>query len=138
MCVCYNLCTCIPAWQGNVDVVNVLCMVKRKALEMRDKDGRAPLHWAALHGHTKVVVALLAADTDRKADLVTVAQDKRGWTPAHYAVEHVRQRTWAGLAGVTSQFTFMAHVLHAMLHVDLQQQTCVNVFCTCTSPSSPT
>lgn len=107
-----------PDRQGDVDVVNVLCMVKKKALAVLDIDGRTALHLAALLGRTGAVVALLAADASLGAALV--AQDKLGMAPLHYAAEQVRQRLWAGLVGVTQSVYVHSTCARALqqMHVD--------------------
>src|SRR5204863_7619282 len=64
---------------GDVDKVAAFLKQDKTLINARDKDGRAPLHWAALYGQTKVMELLLAD----KADVNLL--DGYGFTPLHWA-----------------------------------------------------
>ena len=64
---------------GHVDKVSAFLEQDKKLINARDKDGRAPLHWAALYGQKKVMELLLA----EKADVNLLDGD--GFTPLHWA-----------------------------------------------------
>ena len=64
---------------GDVDKVAAFLKQDKKLVNARDSDGRAPLHWAALYGQTKVMELLLAD----KADVNSLDGD--GFTPLHWA-----------------------------------------------------
>jgi cytohesin len=64
---------------GHVDKVAAFLKQDKKLVNARDSDGRAPLHWAAIYGQTKVMELLLA----EKADVNLL--DKDGFTPLHWA-----------------------------------------------------
>src|SRR6266705_913208 len=63
---------------GDVDKVAAFLKQDKKLVNARDSDGRAPLHWAALYGQTKVMELLLADKTD--VNLL----DGDGFTPLHW------------------------------------------------------
>ena len=52
-----------------------------KGIDIYDKDGASPLHWAAWHGDTGIVTALLEKGADPKV------RDSKGKTPLDYAIE---------------------------------------------------
>ncbi len=64
---------------GHVDKVAAFLKQDKKLVNARDSDGRAPLHWAAIYGQTKVMKLLLAEKTD--VNLL----DGEGFTPLHWA-----------------------------------------------------
>jgi len=64
---------------GHVDKVAAFLKQDKKLINARDSDGRAPLHWAAIYGQTKVMELLLAEKTD--VNLL----DGEGFTPLHWA-----------------------------------------------------
>jgi len=64
---------------GHVDKVAAFLKQDRQLVNARDGDGRAPLHWAAIYGQTKVMELLLAEKTD--VNLL----DGEGFTPLHWA-----------------------------------------------------
>jgi len=64
---------------GHVDKVAAFLKQDKKLVNARDSDGRAPLHWAAIYGQTKVMELLLAEKTD--VNLL----DGEGFTPLHWA-----------------------------------------------------
>jgi cytohesin len=64
---------------GHVDKVAAFLKQDKKLINARDKDGKAPLHWAALYGQKKVMELLLA----EKADVNLLDGD--GFTPLHWA-----------------------------------------------------
>ena len=64
---------------GHVDKVAAFLKQDEKLLSARDGGGKAPLHWAALYGQTKVMELLLA----QKADVNLLDGD--GFTPLHWA-----------------------------------------------------
>jgi ankyrin repeat protein len=64
---------------GHVDKVAAFLKQDKKLVNARDSGGRAPLHWAALYGQTKVMALLLAG----KADVNLLDGD--GFTPLHWA-----------------------------------------------------
>ncbi len=64
---------------GHVDKVAAFLKEDPKLVNARDSDGRAPLHWAAIYGQTKVMELLLAEKTD--VNLL----DGEGFTPLHWA-----------------------------------------------------
>ena len=49
---------------GHVDKVAAFLKQDKKLVNARDSDGRAPLHWAAIYGQTKVMELLLAEKMD--------------------------------------------------------------------------
>lgn len=53
----------------------------REPVDVRDRDGRTPLHQAATDGDMAIAGALIAAGAD------LVAADKHGWTPLHFAAQ---------------------------------------------------
>lgn len=64
---------------GHVDKVAAFLKQDQKLVSARDSDGKAPLHWAAIYGQTKVMKLLLA----EKADVNSLDGD--GFTPLHWA-----------------------------------------------------
>ena len=64
---------------GDVDKVAAFLKQDKKLVNARDSDGRAPLHWAAIYGQTKVMELLLAEKAD--ANLL----DGDAFTPLHWA-----------------------------------------------------
>jgi ankyrin repeat protein len=48
----------IPDSQGHAHVVELL-LLEGASVELRDGDGRTPLHWAALGGHTAAIVCII-------------------------------------------------------------------------------
>lgn len=64
---------------GHVDKVAAFLKQDKKLVNARDSGGKAPLHWAALYGQTKVMELLLA----EKADVNLLDED--GFTPLHWA-----------------------------------------------------
>src|ERR1700745_2855518 len=64
---------------GHVDKVAAFLKQDRQLVNARASDGRAPLHWAAIYGQTKVMELLLAEKTD--VNLL----DGEGFTPLHWA-----------------------------------------------------
>ena len=64
---------------GDVNKVAAFLKQDKKLVNARDSGGRAPLHWAALYGQTKVMELLLA----EKADVNLLDGD--GFTPLHWA-----------------------------------------------------
>ena len=64
---------------GHVDKVAAFLKQDKKLVNARDSGGKAPLHWAALYGQTKVMELLLA----EKADVNLLDGD--GFTPLHWA-----------------------------------------------------
>ena len=64
---------------GHVDKVAAFLKQDKKLVNARDSDSRAPLHWAAIYGQTKVMELLLAEKTD--VNLL----DGEGFTPLHWA-----------------------------------------------------
>lgn len=70
---------------GHVDKVAAFLKQDKKLVNARDSDGRAPLHWAALYGQTKVMELLLA----EKADVNLLDAD--GFTPLHWATTFNRR-----------------------------------------------
>jgi ankyrin repeat protein len=64
---------------GDVDKVAAFLKQDKKLVNAGDSDGRAPLHWAAIYGQTKVMQLLLA----EKADVNLLDGD--GFTPLHWA-----------------------------------------------------
>jgi ankyrin repeat protein len=64
---------------GHVDKVAAFLKQDKKLVNARDSGGKAPLHWAALYGQTKVMKLLLA----EKADVNLLDGD--GFTPLHWA-----------------------------------------------------
>lgn len=64
---------------GDVDKVAAFLKQDKKLVSATDSDGKAPLHWAAIYGQTKVMKLLL----DSKADVNSL--DKDGFTPLHWA-----------------------------------------------------
>jgi len=64
---------------GHVDKVAAFLKQDKKLVNARDSDGRAPLHWAAIYGQTKVMELLLAEKMD--VNLL----DGEGFTPLHWA-----------------------------------------------------
>jgi ankyrin repeat protein len=53
----------------------------REPVDVRDRDGRTPLHRAATDGDMATAEALIAAGAD------LAAADKHGWTPLHFAAQ---------------------------------------------------
>jgi ankyrin repeat protein len=51
------------------------------SVEARDRDGRTPLHYAALEDNVKLVADLVVSGADPNA------QDKAGYTPLHMAAQ---------------------------------------------------
>ena len=80
---------------GHVAVVQRLLVAGAKA-NLRDNDGRTPLHSASENGHESVVRQLLATGNNSKAKKIlrrllaaganTNAKDKDSWTPLHLAI----------------------------------------------------
>jgi ankyrin repeat protein len=70
---------CAAVIVGHVDKVAAFLKQDKTLINALDKDGRAPLHWAALYGQTKVMELLLAD----KADVNLL--DGYGFTPLHWA-----------------------------------------------------
>jgi ankyrin repeat protein len=66
-------------------VVEVLLAAKASATAA-DKQGRTPLHWAALHDKAKLLELLIAAKADVNAF------DHRGETPLHFAARRFREK----------------------------------------------
>ena len=64
---------------GQVDKVAAFLKQDKKLVNAKDSDGRAPLHWAAIYGQTKVMELLLAEKTDVNL------WDGEGFTPLHWA-----------------------------------------------------
>jgi ankyrin repeat protein len=64
---------------GHVDKVAAFLKQDKKLVNAKDSSGRAPLHWAALYGQTKVMELLLAENAD--VNLL----DGDGFTPLHWA-----------------------------------------------------
>ena len=64
---------------GHVDKVAAFLKQDKTLLNAKDSSGRAPLHWAALYGQTKVMELLLA----ERADVNLLDGD--GFTPLHWA-----------------------------------------------------
>jgi cytohesin len=64
---------------GHTDKVAAFLKQDPKLINARDSGGKAPLHWAALYGQTKVMELLLA----EKADINLLDAD--GFTPLHWA-----------------------------------------------------
>src|ERR1700751_4366997 len=69
----------VAAIVGHVDKVAAFLKQDKKLVNARDSGGKAPLHWAALYGQTKVMELLLA----EKADVNLLDGD--GFTPLHWA-----------------------------------------------------
>jgi len=71
------------AKQGDLSTVRAV-LAAGTAPDLRDKDGRTPLHWAALGGHTEVVQLLLGAG----AEVDARERDRYyGRTPLHLAAQ---------------------------------------------------
>jgi ankyrin repeat protein len=51
------------------------------AVDVRDRDGRTPLHQAAIFGDVAIAEALIAAGAE------LAAADTQGWTPLHFAAQ---------------------------------------------------
>lgn len=67
------------AREGEID--NLLkCVEAGVSVNVKDSEGRTPLHWAVDRGHSKVVEMLVSKDADVNA------KDDEGQTPLHYAV----------------------------------------------------
>ncbi|XP_056160247.1 acyl-CoA-binding domain-containing protein 2 [Syzygium oleosum] len=56
------------------------CIEGGVSVNVKDSEGRTPLHWAVDRGHSKVVELLVSKDADVNA------KDDEGQTPLHYAV----------------------------------------------------
>jgi len=87
---------------GDMDVLNLLMSVPKGRYVLVDRSGRIPLHWAAEHGRTEVVKAMVLQPSvdsmPRKAGSQTehffgklvklvlpTVKDKRSWLPLHVA-----------------------------------------------------
>lgn len=69
----------VSAREGERD--NLLkCIESGISVNLRDSEGRTPLHWAVDRGHVNVVELLVSRNADVNA------QDNEGQTPLHYAV----------------------------------------------------
>lgn len=67
------------AREGEID--NLLkCIEGGVSVNVKDSEGRTPLHWAVDRGHANVVELLVSKDADVNA------KDDEGQTPLHYAV----------------------------------------------------
>ncbi|EOY23605.1 Acyl-CoA binding protein 2 isoform 2 [Theobroma cacao] len=67
------------AREGELD--NLLkCIESDVSVNLRDSEGRTPLHWAVDRGHFKITEALVSRNADVNA------KDNEGQTPLHYAV----------------------------------------------------
>jgi len=65
---------------GDIELVQALLLYNNGAdINIQDKQGWTPLHWAARYGREATVELLL----DKGADINI--QDKQGWTPLHWA-----------------------------------------------------
>ncbi|KAL2921787.1 Acyl-CoA-binding domain-containing protein 2 [Bienertia sinuspersici] len=63
------------------DVANLLkCIENGIAVNLKDSEGRTPLHWAVDRGHLPVIELLYSKNADMNA------KDNEGQTPLHYAV----------------------------------------------------
>lgn len=67
------------AREGEVD--NLLkCIESGVSVDLKDSEGRTPLHWAVDRGHSGVIELLCSKSADMNA------KDNEGQTPLHYAV----------------------------------------------------
>ncbi|CAL0327494.1 unnamed protein product [Lupinus luteus] len=68
------------------DTANLLkCIEKGVSVNLKDSEGRTPLHWAVDRGHLHVTELLVGRDADVNA------KDNDGQTPLHYAVTCERE-----------------------------------------------
>lgn len=69
----------VSAREGNMEDL-LSCIENGVSINLRDSEGRTPLHWAVDRGHFDVVEILLRRNADVNA------KDHEGQTPLHYAV----------------------------------------------------
>ncbi|EEF36122.1 acyl-CoA-binding domain-containing protein 1 [Ricinus communis] len=70
----------IHAFAREGDVKNLLkCIDTGVSVNLKDSEGRSPMHWAVDRGHLNVVEVLVGRNTDINA------KDNEGQTPLHYA-----------------------------------------------------
>ncbi|XP_021909327.1 acyl-CoA-binding domain-containing protein 2 [Carica papaya] len=67
------------AREGQLDHL-VKCIESGVSVNVKDSEGRTPLHWAVDRGHINIVEALVSNNADINA------KDNEGQTPLHYAV----------------------------------------------------
>lgn len=71
----------IHAFAREGDMDNLLkCIENGVSVNLRDSEGRAPLHWAVDRGHLNISELLVSKNADVNA------KDNEGQTPLHYAV----------------------------------------------------
>lgn len=68
------------------DMANLLkCIENGVSMNLKDSEGRTPLHWAVDRGHLNVTELLVGKNADVNA------KDNDGQTPLHYAVTCERE-----------------------------------------------
>lgn len=67
------------AREGDIDSL-VKCIENGVSVNLKDSEGRTPLHWAVDRGHLPVLELLCSKDADMNV------KDNEGQTPLHYAV----------------------------------------------------
>jgi len=67
-------------WHGDALLVAARLSMAQSDVNIRDRQGRTPLHVAAMRGHAKIVEVLLAKGAD------PTLEDNDGWTPLHWAM----------------------------------------------------
>ncbi|KAI4378192.1 hypothetical protein MLD38_015709 [Melastoma candidum] len=71
----------IHAFAREGEMENLLkCIESGTSVNIKDSEGRTPLHWAVDRGHQKAVELLISQNSDLNA------KDDEGQTPLHYAV----------------------------------------------------
>jgi hypothetical protein len=74
------------ARQGNLERVNAILEADDSLVNQKDESGAAPIHYAALNGHSRIVRLLV-----HRGAHVNSTDSQFGATPAGWAIEYLRE-----------------------------------------------